>query len=1094
MDPSHSGLRIQLLGPFTVRVNGNAVENGRWRLRKAKSLVAMLALAPGQRSPREQVLDRLWPVLEPAAAARNLHQTLYVARQALAGLGTGSEGLLAIRGEMVVLDDTGPIAVDVLQFERSAMAALASGSEASLREAAKLYSGDLLPELPDAHWLAARRDELREAHREVLVKLASTVAQRAPEEALVILTRALESNPVHEGAVRAQMAVLAGMGRRSEALARYERLVEELLDAFGTDPDARTAELFRELLTGSPPDGPLRKPAGAAGHNGAAGREDTTGYLPSPLTSFIGRQRELVDVEGLMGRARLLTLTGAGGSGKTRLALEAAKRVRRGYVDGVWFVDLTGVREALLVADAVAEVLGLDSGAAPDRVRMLVGQLQRRSLLLVLDNCEHLLTACAQLVVALLSGSPGVRVLATSREPLHVDGEFTFRVPSLPLPPPVRAGAPDLAELGRLPSVQLFVERAARVRPGFALDAGNAQGVAELCRRLDGMPLALELAAARTAVLEPVEIVQRLGDALSLLGGGPAGATRRQTLRGTLEWSHALLTRPEQVLVRRLSVFAGGFTLHAVEAVCADPPLQQTELLELLARLVDKSLVVTERNAGGTRYRQLETVRQYCHENLERAGEADRLAEAHCAYFLAFAVAHNPEQATGVVIEAPKLLDSEHDNLRAALRWSCAREPEAALRLAASLWRFWFLRGHAVEGARWIERALAVAPDPTRPRAAALIGLTGLYSRQGRSDRHRALGAEALAIVRQIGEPDEVVMARLIETSLAWSTFDLEEAEQLAAAEHAEAVEGGRAEHAAASSWLLGQCALAREDGPPAARHLNICLDELAQSDTATPAFLPVITPSLQLVPIAGRLAPCLEETMLLGRRVGVIQAKGYALAALGYASRLSGDQQSAESVVAEAAEYFAGLGDDLARAQALHQLGCILRDGGGQSAAFGALSLARELRRGLGDRRGELLTELNIALLRAMGGDIDRGLGDARSCLSRFESAGDQVGMSATLTILGAVELISGEVRAAREMYRRAAERVAPWPKLAGWQRLMVAELSHELGDPDRAAREIDRVAAIFDRTRCVIACQRLAALRRQAPGGDVEITLSSR
>ena len=1088
MKPTQSGLRIQLLGSFIVYVNGNAVENSHWRLQKAKSVVAMLALARGQRGRREQVLDRLWPDMEPVAAARNLHQTLYVARRTLSSAGAGSDGLLAIRGEVVVLDDAGPVDVDVLQFERSAVAALAAGVEASLRDAADLYSGDLLPDLPDADWLTTRRDELREIHREVLVKLASTVAQRAPEEALVILTHALESDPVHEGAVRAQMVVLAGMGRRSEALARYERLVDELLDAFGTDPDTRTMGLFRELLTGSPPEERLHQPAGVTG------KDDAIGYLPSPLTSFIGRERELVDVERLMGHARLLTLTGAGGSGKTRLALEAAKTVRPEYVDGVWFVDLAAVGESLLVADAVAEVLGLDSGAASSRVQALVDQLRRRSLLLVLDNCEHLLAACAQLVVALLDGSPGVKVLATSREPLHADGEYTYRVPSLPLPSPLRTDALDLAVLGRLSSVRLFVERAAQVRPGFALDADNAQGVTELCRRLDGMPLALELAAARTAVLEPAEIVQRLGDALSMLGGGTSGVTRHQTLRGTLEWSHELLTKPEQVLLRRLSVFTGGFTLDAVVAVCADAPLHQIELLDLLAKLVDKSLVVTERKGAGTRYRQLETVRQFGQENLDHAGEAAQLAAAHCAYFLAVAESHNPERATGVVLEQPKVLDSEHDNLRAALRWSCAHEPETALRLAASLWRFWFVRGHAVEGARWVERALAVAPDSTRPRAAALIGLTGLDSRQGRSDRHRALGAEALAIMREIGNPDEVAMARLIETSLAWSTFDLDEAEQLAADVHTEAVEGGRPEHAAASSWLLGQCALSREDGPLAARHLNTCLSELAQSETSTPPFLPVITPSLQLVPIAGRLVPCVEETLLLGRRVGVVQAKGYVLSAIGYAARLSRDTQSAISVITDAAEHFAELGDDLARAQTLHQLGCILRDCGDHSAADEALSLARELRLGLGDRRGELLTEINIALLRAMGGDIDRGLTDARRCLSGFESAGDQVGMGATLTILGAAELNSGEVRAAREMYRQAAEKLDPWRRHTGWQRLMVAELSNELGDPHRAAREIDKAGAIFDRTRCLIAGQRLAALRKRDSDDDVETALSSR
>jgi predicted ATPase/DNA-binding SARP family transcriptional activator len=1086
--PSHRELRIQLLGAFTVQVGALAVGAGRWRLRKAKTLVAMLALAPGQRRHRDQVLERLWPELDLAAAARNLHQTLYVARRAFADLGAPTDGLMTVRDELVVLDAAGPVEVDVLMFEAAAANALRTADESSLRAAADLYTGDLLPELADAAWLTARRDEVRETHLEVLVTLASTVQQGAPEETLSILSRALESDPLHERGVRALMRVLAAMGRRSEALARYERLVEDLLDTFGTDPDPQTKSLFRELLTGSPPDRPSTR------HTAATDHKEELGYLPTPLTDLIGRDRELVDVERLIERSRLLTLTGAGGSGKTRLALEAARRARPAYVDGVWFVDLAAVGGSLLVADAVSEALGLDSEAATGRGHALVDQLRGRSLLIVLDNCEHLLAACAQLVTALLAGCPRVDVLATSREPLHAHGEYTFRVPSLALPPPIRGGTPDLAALGRLPSVRLFVERATQVRPGFSLDADNAQGVVDLCRRLDGMPLALELAAARTAALEPAEIVQRLGDALSMLGGGSSGVTRRQTLRGTLEWSHDLLTEPEKILLRRLSVFSGGFTLAAVEAACGELPLAPAELLDLLANLVDKSLVVIEKTAAGSRYRQLETVRQFCSEHLERAGETGQLSAAHSAYFLAFAVDHNPERATGVVIEQPRLLDREHDNLRAALRWSCAHDPETSLRLVASLWRFWFLRGHAVEGARWVERALAAAPEPSRPRAAALIGLTGLDGRQGRGDRHRVLGEEALAIVRQIGEPDEVVMARLVVTALAWGTFDLDEAEQLAADLHAEAVQSGRPEHAAAASWLLGQCALSREDGQLAADRFDTCLGELGQADVNTRPLLPVITPSLQLVPIAGRLVPCVEETLLLGRRVGVVQATGFVLSASGYAARLSVDPGSAISVITDSVELFTELRDDLARAQAIHQLGCIQRDCGSFEAAEVSLSLARDLRRGLGDRRAELLTEIHIALLHAMAGDIDRGLAGARRSLAGFESAGDKVGMGATLTVLGAVELLSGEIRAARVMYARAAERLAPWRRHAGWQRLLVAELSYELDDPQRAGREIAKAGTIFGPTQCLVAGSRLAALRARSSGNDVEFGLSSR
>jgi tetratricopeptide (TPR) repeat protein len=425
------------------------------------------------------------------------------------------------------------------------------------------------------------------------------------------------------------------------------------------------------------------------------------------------------------------------------------------------------------------------------------------------------------------------------------------------------------------------------------------------------------------------------------------------------------------------------------------------------------------------------------------------------------------------------------------LRWACAHDPETALRLTASLWRFWFLRGHAVEGAWWVERALAVAPEPTRPRAAALIGLTGLDSRQGRSDRHRALGAEALAIVRQIGEPDEVVMAQMVEATLAWSTFNLDDAERLATELRSAAMHRGRPDHAAAGSWLLAQCALFREDGPLAAGLLDTCLRELAQSDVGVRPFLPVVTPSQQLVPIAGRLVPYLEETMLLGRRVGVVQATGYVLCAIGYANRLAEDREPAVNVITDALEQFTAMGDDLARAQALHQLGCLHRDIGDYRAAGAALSAARELRIGLGDRRGELLSEINIALLDAMAGDVDRGLTSARRSLAGFESAGDQVGMGATLTILGAIELLSGETRAARELYARAAERLAPWHRLMGWLRLMVAELSLELGDCHRAARETDRAAAVFDRANCVVAGGRLAALRARArplaPAGEL-------
>ena len=383
----------------------------------------------------------------------------------------------------------------------------------------------------------------------------------------------------------------------------------------------------------------------------------------------------------------------------------------------------------------------------------------------------------------------------------------------------------------------------------------------------------------------------------------PCSAADRTASRGTRRcaapWNGATTCSPsaEQVLLRRLSVFSGGFTLDALEAVCARPARSsRANCSTCWPSWWTSRWWSPRRRPPGPDTGNWRRSASSASENLDQAGEAAQLAAAHCAYFLAFAGPHNPERATGVVIEQPKLLDREHDNLRAALRWSCAHDPETALRLAASLWRFWFLRGHAVEGARWVERALAVAPDPTRPRAAALIGLTGLDSRQGRGDRHRALGAEALAIIRRDRQPRRggrwpgSLRPRSPGAPSTWTRPN--SWQPTCTPRHSRAADPNMRPPAVGCS-ASARCPGRTDRSPPGT--FNTCLSELAQSDTSTRPFLPVITPSLQLVPIAGRLVPCVEETLLLGRRVGVIQANGYVLSAIGYAARLVGDPQSAD-------------------------------------------------------------------------------------------------------------------------------------------------------------------------------------------------------
>ncbi len=359
--------------------------------------------------------------------------------------------------------------------------------------------------------------------------------------------------------------------------------------------------------------------------------------------------------------------------------------------------------------------------AGADPARTLVARLATRHLLL-LDNCEHLVDACAGLVRRLLRECPQLRVLATSREPLHVPGEVTLRVPSLTVPMPTEQVAAALTH----EAVRLLVDRARDARPDFRLDESTVTDVVEICRRLAGVPLAIELAAARLAHLQPAEIAERLGNALTVLGSGDR-MTRHATLRATLDWSHGLLTDHEQVLLRRLSVFAGSFTLPAVEGVCATSPLAPGTILDCLGRLVDKSMVQVERVADRSRYRLLDTIRQFGRERLIAASEEAALQAAHCAYFRQLALDHDPERRSGVVVARPQLLDEEHDNLRTALGWALRSDPDGALLLAVSLWRFWLARGHFVEGSGWLEQALAAAsPSPhveTLPSAAGDRGV-----------------------------------------------------------------------------------------------------------------------------------------------------------------------------------------------------------------------------------------------------------------------------------------------------------------------------------------------------------------------------------
>jgi predicted ATPase/DNA-binding CsgD family transcriptional regulator len=472
-------------------------------------------------------------------------------------------------------------------------------------------------------------------------------------------------------------------------------------------------------------------------------------HLPAPLTSFIGRERETADVARMLGTTRLLTLTGAGGCGKTRLALEVARRPVAEYADGVWLVELAPLADPALVPRAIADAVGAPEPVGRPPLDALVDHLRDKAGLLVLDNCEHLVEACALAAERLLRACPALRLLATSREALRVGGETTWRVPSLSLP---AEACPTVEAVARSEAGRLFAERAAAAVVGFALTEENAAAVGQICQRLDGIPLAIELAAARMPVLSVEEIAARLDEAFGprsgrfrlLTGGSRTALPRQQTLRATVDWSHELLSEPERTLLRRLSVFAGGWTLEAAEAVAGvgDP-------FELLARLVAKSLVLAEGQAGATRYRFLETIRQYGRERLRDAGEESLFRDRHRDWCVALV----EDAAPGLRGPNPGAwigrLEREHENLRAALSWSSQRgDASTVARLAGTLWWFWFPRGHVAEGRRWLEAALASTDLSPQARAAVLHGAGVLARAHAEYELAAALLEESLALRR----------------------------------------------------------------------------------------------------------------------------------------------------------------------------------------------------------------------------------------------------------------------------------------------------------------------------------------------------------
>ncbi len=475
--------------------------------------------------------------------------------------------------------------------------------------------------------------------------------------------------------------------------------------------------------------------------------------LPAQLTSFIGREPELAEIKKLISANRIVTLTGSGGAGKTRLSLHAGAECLSLFSNGVWFAELAPVTDPALVPQALLSIFDLREDSHRTVLEVLINYLRPKTVLLMLDNCEHLIATCAQISAVLLRACPNLKILASSREALGIAGEVPYRVPSLATPNPTHI--PPLENLLDIDAMRLFMERATTAKSDFKLTKDNASFVAQICFRLDGIPLAIELAAARVKMLSPEQIASRLDDCFRLLTGGARTALpRQQTLRALIDWSYSLLSEPEKTLFRRLAVFVGGWTLEAAESVCGEER-SGVDVLDLLTRLVDKSLVYIEESTGEIRYRRLETIRQYSREKFFETGEVETIRDRHLAFYVKYAESAGEEMRGRARLAWIHGIETEQDNLRTAMEWGLARNPKSALRIAVSLPLFWTTGGYSAEGFRWIQQAMAGYVEKIdefeQPllRAKGLGGLSFLYMSLGDNTNGKRVAEESVALFRQ---------------------------------------------------------------------------------------------------------------------------------------------------------------------------------------------------------------------------------------------------------------------------------------------------------------------------------------------------------
>ncbi len=891
-------LSLSLLGPFQAALDGQPITD--FKSNKVRALLAYLAVEADRPHPRETLAGWLWPDYADRAALDNLRYTLSSLRRAIDDRAAQPPFLIITR-DTIQFNIASGYSLDLIGLAASS----SLDAIGELEQAIALYRGCFLEgfscdSVAFEEWVLFKREQISRQVLTVLQRLGTHYEQSGEyERAALYARKQLELEPWDEEAYQELMRALALSGQRSAALAQYETCRRLLLQELGVGPSSRTIalrdQIEQELI-------------------GAASQAQVTwlSSVPVPLTPFVGRQRELAEINHALvdgeSPARLLTLTGVGGCGKTRLAIQAAHDLDGAdhFKHGVWWVDLARLSDPARLLQAVTTVFGLQESPDTPLGLILVNYLRAKEMLVVFDNCEHLIDACARLIEQLLSACPHLQILATSREPIGLTGEVVWRVPSLALPDMDAEHLPP-DRLMHYDAISLFVQRAVMISTHWEL-ADNVSAVTRICARLDGIALAIELAAVRLRVLSVEQIAARLDDRFQLLTDGSRTALpRHQTLRATMDWSYSFLSDGERRVFQRLSVFAGGWTLEAAEQIASDDrsSVRQSDVLDRLTQLVDKSLVAVEKQAGEVRYRMLETIREYAREKLIATGEVGAARDRHLAYFVQFAERIAPQLHGAQQKFWLNQIEAEHDDLRTALGWSIERDhasttdKQLGLRLAVALGDFWDRRNYWKEGHDWLDRALDTQAGDIRLRAQAHYSMGRLERLLGDLTNARAHIKESLRLFQTLENPSGIALARLEQASLMEYQRDFASA-QSAAEESLRQFQSIGDVHGMADSFhrlghvLLGQC-----DSRRALAHF----DESRQlfQTSGDKLWMGILLDDLARVahqegdhPLARTLG---EEALVIENELGYKFGRVATLWLLGELAHLENDYQGAEAL-----------------------------------------------------------------------------------------------------------------------------------------------------------------------------------------------------